>query len=367
MSGGYKQPLRTKGRGRTKLRTKNTGSVGWSRTKAISRGRCGRGSRSHERTLDADIQSVRFVWVGGSPKQRTSTKPSNSAPSWSEKRVNQSGDGGSDRVNMGSLDEDYPKLSELVSTVLGIGLEGLADRAPAQDYEYFDLERLLADARAGRTHIKAGDLLAGFAEQTHGYIATLEAYVGLGVLKDKRQFVKKKLCAPRKPRAAPPGSEMLDTVAECSWGLWLHDRYGNLEEERLLPGSHGNTDFYVSTGPAPLWVDCISIAPESDRFDLNAYLSRVVFDKWKTKFAARGAASLPAAIAVTALKKQEHVVHALHFNQTIGNACVPSDSLWVSCPGLQCAWFATPPWHATAHRPDVFAAWYRPGCSLAPA
>jgi len=317
-------------------------------------------------TLHADILSVRFVWVGGIAEAADEHQAVEFRALVVRKRVNQSGDGGSDRFNMGSLDEDYPKLSELVSTVLGIGLEGLADRAPAQDYEYFDLERLLADARGGRTYIKAGNLLAGFAEQTHGYIATLESYVGLGVLKDQQQFVKKKLCAPRKPRAAPPGSEMLDTVAECSWGLWLHDRYGNLEEERLLPNSHGNSDFYVSTGTVPLWVDCISIAPESDRFDLNAYLSRVVFEKWKSKFAVRGAANLPAAIAVTALKKQEHIVHALHFNQAIGNACVPSDSLWVDCPGLQCAWFATPPWHPTAHRPDIFAAWYRPGCSLAP-
>ncbi len=267
---------------------------------------------------------------------------------------------------MVSLDDDYPNLSQLVACVLGIGLEQLAARAPARDYEYFDLERLLADAKAGQAHITSGDLLAGFAQQTHGYVATLEEYVGLGVLKDPHQFVTKKLCAPRAPRAAPPGPEALDTITECSWGLWFHDRYGNLEEEKPLPDGRGNCDFYVVTGTAPLWVDCISIAPASDRSDLNAYLSRVVLQKWQKKFEARGAANLPTAISVTSLKKQEHFVPALHFSQAIGETCAPADSLWTSCPGLQGAWFATPPWHQGAHRPDVFATWLRPGSALAP-
>jgi len=267
---------------------------------------------------------------------------------------------------MDSLDDDFPKLSRLVTSVLGVGLEQLAARAPAQDYEYFDLERLLADAKAGQTHIDSGDVLAEFAQQTRGYVATLDAYVGLGVLKNPRQFVRKKLSAPNGPRATPRGSEMLDTLVECSWGLWLHDRYGNLEEEKPLPDGRGNCDFYVIIETSPLWVDCISIAPASDRADLNAYLSGVVLEKWHSKFEARGAANLPAAIAVTSLKKQEHFVHALHFNQTIGNACEPSDALWAACPGLQGAWFATPPWHPRAHRPDIFATWLRPGPTPTP-
>jgi len=261
---------------------------------------------------------------------------------------------------MTTLDDRYPHLSSLVASVHGFGLERLADRAPAGDYDYFDLERLLAHERDMRLQAAAGGLDALLAQQPLGYVATIEAYVGLGVLKNRRGFVTQKLRAPAKAHAEPQGAQMLDTLAECSWGLWLHHQHGNLEEERVLPDGRGDCDFYVSTEEGPLWIDCISVAPTSDRFDLNTYFSDVVRKKWRTKFAARGATHLPLGIAVSVIKNQEHLIAALHFNETIGEACVPRSTLWQECPGLRHAWLATPPFHATPHHPVIFATWSKP-------
>ena len=261
---------------------------------------------------------------------------------------------------METLDTRYPNLSQMVTSVLGIDLEQLASRAPAQDYEYFDLERLLAHSKDYRRMVDADSWLAPFATQVAGYIATIEAYVALGVAKDPFHFVTKKLLAPEEPRASPPGAEMLDTLVECSWGLWLHDQHGNLEEECLLPDGLGNADFCIRTTDGPLWVDCVSVGPTSDRNEIATYFSDVVLEKWTTKFGKRGAASLPTAVAVTLLKKQEHVLHSVTFDQTIGRTWTPADSLWTDCPGLRHAWFAVPPWHEHAHRPEILAMWTRP-------
>jgi hypothetical protein len=240
-------------------------------------------------------------------------------------------------------------------------LHRLAARSPTAEYDYFDLERLLAHTldqdRLGMTNT----ILAPFATQVRGYIATIEAYVALGLVKDPGRFVRQKLLAARHPRPTPPSAEMLDTLAECSWGLFLHDQHGSLEEEKPLPGGVGDADFFIQDAKGPLWIDCISIAPSAEQFDLSSYLTKVVSDKWHRKFGARsGAASVRASVAVTLLKNQENVVGRLRFDQAIGASLLPKPNLWADCPGLESAWFAVPPFGETAHRPEIFATWQRP-------
>jgi hypothetical protein len=270
---------------------------------------------------------------------------------------------------MTTLDATYPSLSKLVTTVLSMELETLADRAPAIDYDYFDLERLLAEVRAaqraGFTDEHYLATLGHHEQQTRGYLATIEAYVASGVVKNPTAFLMKKLMAPRAARPRAPGSEMLDTLAECSWGLWLLDKYGNLEEEKPFPGGRGDADFYVRTEKGPLWVDCLSVAPPKEKerrpTDLSAYLASKARSKWQKKFGRRQhAASLPAAIAITLLKGQESVMPKIVFHQITGTSCDAPASLWGDCPGLHVAWFGLPPWQERPHRPELFATWTRP-------
>lgn len=261
------------------------------------------------------------------------------------------------------LDTRFPKLSALVWSVLQIDLETLASRAAASGYEYYDLERLLADVRA--TPLSYGDPIADatfgpHGQQARGYLATIEAFIGLGIVGDAGAFITKKLAAPRTPSPSPRSSEMLDTVAECSWGLWLHDLYGAVEAEKSLPG-RGDVDFYVRTPGGELWVDCISVNPQDVKYDMSDYLCSAVQKKWRDKFGARpGAAQLPAAIAVTLQKSQENVIASLIRDEITGSAYLAPDSLWAACPGLRAAWYATPPWGEAPHRPKIFAKWVRP-------
>ena len=258
-----------------------------------------------------------------------------------------------------SLDTKYTALSRLVRSVLGLDLETLASRAPAVGYEHFDLERLLAHVRS--SPLALDDKIFGpFSRQVRGYLATIEAYVALGIIKDQAAFVTKKLAAPKVALPMPHSTEMLDTLAECCWALWLHDRYGNLEAEKMFPCGGGDADFFVSSD-GDLWVDCISVAPAGDRSRMSEYLANTVRSKWRAKFGARrGAAALPAAIAVLLLKQQEHTIPALIRDEITGISYSPPASLWTDCPGLHAAWFGTPPWYDAPHRPDVFATWRRP-------
>jgi len=262
---------------------------------------------------------------------------------------------------MPSLDQRFPSLSQLVEAEYGFSLEHLAKRARATQYDYFDLERLLAHTLDDDRYGLADGVLAPHAAQVRGYIATLEAYVALGIVKNPRRFVAQKLMVPATPRPLPVGSEMLDTLAECSWALWLHDRYGNVEEEKPLPGGVGDADFFVVTAEGNLWVDSISVAPTADQSDLSEYFSKVVTRKWKQKFGALlGATSIRSAIAVTLLKNQENALARLHFDQATGQTLSPQSHVWTDCSTLQTVWLGLPPFHERAHRPDIFATWNRP-------
>jgi hypothetical protein len=259
-----------------------------------------------------------------------------------------------------NLDATYPHLSRVVGSVLSMTLDQLASRAPCEsEYPYFDLERLLWAVRDSSlfndtTHPGNGD-------QVRGYLATFDQYVDRVKLKDPRDFVMKKLLAPSVALPEPPSAEMLDTLAECSWGLWLHDQYGNVEETRVLPGKDGDVDFYVDTSNGALWVDCMSLAPTSPRYDIPKYLVPRIRTKWREKFGARPlAAGLPSAIAVLLLKGQEHMASTLVRDEITGTTYQAPDDLWTGCPGLRAVWFGTPPWYASAHRPNVFTTWTRP-------
>jgi hypothetical protein len=261
-----------------------------------------------------------------------------------------------------SLDVDYPYLSAVVRDVLSLTLNQLADRCPCQAiYQYFDLERLLAAVRDNPLfndpeYTNYSDSWA----QVRGYLATIDAYIGLGVLKNPTEFITKKLLAPVSPVAEPPSDEMLNTLVECMWGLWLKDAHGNIEETKPFPGGGGDADFFVETPNGPLWVDCMSISSDTPRDDMMRYLVPRVRTKWREKFGARpGGANLPAAIAVTLIKDQGNVAPALIRDEITGSEYMAPKSLWTDCFGLRHVWFATAEWHAGAHRPPIFATWNR--------
>lgn len=262
-----------------------------------------------------------------------------------------------------TLDTKYPHLAALVRAGLGLTLEKLADRAPARDFEFYDLERLLAQVREIETIKHSAVTAAIFAaheNQIRGYVATLEAFVALGVVKSARTFVRKKLHTPLKARPVAKGPEMLDTLVECSWGLWLHDEYGNLETDKKLPLNNGDADFFVRTRTGSLWVDCISPVGTRRHASVKDFISEVVAEKWKAKFGARrGAASLPAAVAVTLLKGQGELLPKLILDDIVGRTYSAPDELWNECPGLQCVWFGLQSWSRSAQRPDVVATWTR--------
>lgn len=264
----------------------------------------------------------------------------------------------------GRLDVLFPSLSATIRSVLGLTLEQLAARQPATNYKFFDLERLLAHRKAIDA-MKLDDIGEAIVrlhhQQVRGYVDTLEAFVALGVLRDDEAFVTKKLLAPRTALKLPPSSEMLDTLVECAWGLWLQDRYGNLTAERPFPGGAGDADFVVATARGELWVDCLSVEPTDRRSDVRAYLASRVRTKWAKKFGARpSAASLPSAIAVTMMKGQEHVMPALLLDQITERQYEAPSSLWLDCPGLQEVWVGLPSWEEGAQRPELLATWKRP-------
>jgi hypothetical protein len=268
------------------------------------------------------------------------------------------------RVTRVALDTDYPCLSAAVQQVHSLTLDQLADRCPCDStFQFFDLERLLAGVRDSPLfndpeYTRYSDAWM----QVRGYLATFDAYLALSVVKNPALFITKKLLAPLVPLPAPPKSgEMLDTLAECSWGIWFHERHGNLEEEKPLPGAIGNVDFFVTTTTGPLWIDIASIASDVPRDDMVRYLAMKVRTKWREKFGARSeAADLPAGIAVTLLKKQENVIHALIRDELTETEYLAPPELWTDCPALQRVWFATAPWDSTAHRPTIFTTWTRP-------
>lgn len=263
-----------------------------------------------------------------------------------------------------NLDLQYPHLSALVRDVLDLTLGELANRAPATGFAFFDLERLLAHVEeiASWSLDEIGEAIVRLHhQQVHGYVSTLEGFVALGVVRDHAAFVTKKLLAPRTALPLPPGSEMLDTLAECSWGLWLHDHHNNLIAERPFPSDDGDADFFVTTADGDRWVDCISLAPSDSPGSINTYLASRVRNKWGKKFGARRSARyLPAAIAVMLLKGQEHLMPALLRAEIVKRDYVAPASLWADCPGLVEVWIGLPSWSASAQRPQLLTTWRRP-------
>lgn len=265
---------------------------------------------------------------------------------------------------MMNLDLRYPAISASVREALDMSLVDLARRAPAVDYEFFDLERLLAHLELidGRKLDDLGEMIVRLHDQqVHGFAATIEEFLSLGVLEDRVTFVVKKLLAPKVALPSPPSDEMLNTLAECWWGLWLHARHGNLIAEAPFPADKGDADFFVKTDEGDRWVDCTSLAPDDSPGSVNAYLVSRVRYKWGKKFGARpSAASLPAAIAVMLHKGQEHLMPSLILGDIVGRRYEAPPSLWADCPGLQEVWIGLPSWESNASHPELLATWKRP-------
>lgn len=262
-----------------------------------------------------------------------------------------------------NLDVRYPHLSALVREVLDMSLVELANRAPATGFEYFDLERLLAHVEqiAGWDLDEVSEAIVRLHhQQVHGYVSTIEAFAALGVVRDRAAFVAKKLLAPQVALSSPPSSEMLDTLAECSWGLWLHDQHKNLIAERPFPTDDGDADFFVATANGDRWVDCISLAPTDSPSSISTYLASRVRTKWGKKFGARrSASSLPAGIAVMLLKGQEHLMPGLIRDDIVERRYSVPPSLWAECPGLVEVWIGLPSWDSSAQRPHLLTTWSR--------
>jgi hypothetical protein len=162
-----------------------------------------------------------------------------------------------------NLDLDYPHLSRLIATTHGLTLQQLADRAPASGYPYFDLERLCHNAKEMAAALAEDPCFGAQAGQVLGYLSVIDEYIALGILKSPKSFAKK-LIAPKKALAAPPGgTELLDTIVECQWGMQFHEDGYSVEEEVPFPGG-GDADFRITDtrrGLPTLWVDSISPEP----------------------------------------------------------------------------------------------------------
>lgn len=264
-----------------------------------------------------------------------------------------------------TLDSRLPDLSALVRSDLKITLEELADRKPAVDYGYFDLERLLARFREldSTCHDDLGEkIISGHRDQVRGYVATLDEFVRVFEVPGARAFLRKKLQAPTKPRDAAPSTEMLDTLAECCWGLWLKDWCERVEVEKPFPDKSGDADFFANAPSGELWIDCVSPAPKDRQSDLPEYFADVIIAKWRSKFGRTSASSaLPSAIAVNLLKNQENLMPRLVFDEITKqrNYRAPS-RIWTECPSLQHAWVGLQSWSDRAQRPNVIANWTRP-------
>lgn len=245
-----------------------------------------------------------------------------------------------------------------------MSLVQLAHRAPAVNYEHFDLERLLAHLESVKSWSQEdlGEMLMRLHhQQVHGFVATIEQFLALDVVKDRVNFVVKKLLAPQVALPSPPSAEMLDTLAECWWGLWLHAQHGNLKTEAPFPTDEGDADFFVTTKDGDRWVDCISLAPTDSPRNINEYLAARIRNKWGKKFGARpSAASLPAAIAVMLHKRQEHLVPSLIVGDISGRSPEALPSLWSDCPGLLEVWIGLPSWKPSASHPEMLTTWRRP-------
>ena len=276
------------------------------------------------------------------------------------------------------LDAQYPALSAIVREVSGLTLETLADRAPAHGYDFYDLERLCADVRASQIPVD-NPFLAGLGGDTQiqGYLAISNEYVARGFVRKRPSFVRRKLLVLKtpKPTPSPTGYDCLDTIMECSWGLFFADNFPKVEEERPLPGDkRKNADFWVEKDSKALWIDCVSPHPQADKTmgSLEAWIEKWAREKWKEKFSA--ASKLPVGLAtglaITMIKTRDPdegnhgMFDALAmldwkrtFDEPIGT---PPDQFWADCPGLEIVWVGEPQVCSTASSPLIIREWRRP-------
>ena len=277
------------------------------------------------------------------------------------------------------LDAQYPALSAIVCEVNGLTLEALADRAPAHNYEFYDLERLCADIRTRQIPIDNPFLQAlGEATQIQGYLAVLNEYVARGFVRKRPSFVHDKLLAPKKPNPSAPsptGFNCLDTIMECSWGLYFEDIFDKVEEERSIPGDEKkNADFRVEKDARALWIDCYSPYPsaEETRGTLEEWIELWARNKWQSKFrAARERNSeLATGLAITMIKTPDlntgkygmlDALLKLYFKRDFGKPIgEPPDQFWRECPGLDVVWVGEPQYCSSAFRPILACTWQRP-------
>ena len=277
-----------------------------------------------------------------------------------------------------NLDTQYPALSAIVREASGLTLEAIANRAPARDYDFYDLERLCADTRDRQVPVDNPLLRAlGDAAQIQGYLAILNEYVARGFVRKRPSFVRHKLLVLKRSKSAPSptGYDCLDTIMECSWGLFFADKFAKVEEERSLPGDEEkNADFWVEDGAKVLWIDCLSPYPAAGRTkaSLEEWIEEWARGKWKDKFSVAHARSggIATGLAITMLKTRDpnlgnggmlDALAKLHRKRTFGDPIgQPPDQFWHDCPGLEVVWVGEPQISSTPFRPIIICEWRRP-------
>jgi hypothetical protein len=297
------------------------------------------------------------------------------------------------------LDIQFPDLSRIVREVHKVRLSDLAERYPANGFEFYDLERLCAAVQAGRrernqignildepgTLLWALKILAvSEKEPARVYLGILNEYVKRGFVEkaSQKNFVRHKVLCKMKPRAPGCSPECLDTIAECSWALLFSERFERVEEEKPLPGV-GNADFCCKRpGKSDLWIDCVSPNPDKDRFaadptlTLEGWIARQAENKWKSKF---GKAhwqlnNSATAVAITLLKTKIRsekdreastemltIQMLLDRKRTLGEPWgAAPDRLWARCPGLEIVWVGEIPQSGDVLSPNLICEWHRP-------
>jgi hypothetical protein len=295
------------------------------------------------------------------------------------------------------LDARYPWLSDLVHRANGERLNQLGDRAPARGFEFFDLTQICVQARRPgqknpedqlREHLASSDinlrLLAAWQvlardsyNELLGHLATLDEYVRTGIVKRPRDFVRRKLLATQGCNTAPKATAFnyIDTITECAWGLFLANRFANIEEECTLPGDNAkDADFCVRTDARDLWIDCYSPYTNANK-SLPSFEDWVLFwarAKWEDKFAGAHQAfgGFPTGIAIMLWKTRDpeegaggmfDALARLDFKRTFGKPVgTAPNELWIACPGLEVVWVGEPRFSSGDFGPHLVLEWRRP-------
>lgn len=156
------------------------------------------------------------------------------------------------------LQKAYPNLSSLAAAA-GASLDDLGSAVPAPSITYLGLPEACFLVRSGVPRSPRPD--------AYGYLATVEAFLGRGILgvqtKAKRKFWSKLIA---------PGSSFLDTVAEAAWAVHFADKSIPVRTDVLFDTADPDSkdaDVAIKLDGKDWWLDVKSIHPEADVFPFS--------------------------------------------------------------------------------------------------